>query len=69
MTESAYFSSLGRNDCYKELDAERYKIVATLDMRTSAICRDMAVHIFKRSEYAVGTTAPPFHVYCRTTTT
>lgn len=37
-------------------------------MRTSNICRDMDGHVFKRTELETGLTAPPFHVYCRTTT-
>ena len=41
MTEEAYFASEAQNDCFKELDVEQYEIVATLDSRTSEICRMM----------------------------
>lgn len=68
MTESAYFGSLARKDCFNELDVEEYQIVATLDLKTSEICRDMDGKVFKMSEYEVGVTANPFHVNCRTTT-
>lgn len=47
---------------------QQYKILATLDNRTSEICQHMDGKIFKLSEYEVGVTAPPFHVRCRTTT-
>lgn len=64
-TESAYFGSLAQKKCFEELDVERYKIVATLDNRTSVICRDMDGKVFKMSEFEAGLTAPPFHVNCR----
>lgn len=68
MTEEAYFASEAQNDCFKELDVEQYEIVATLDSRTSEICRMMDGKVFKMSEWKVGVTAPPFHPWCRTTT-
>lgn len=68
MTEEAFFSSAGQQDCFKELDVEQYEIVATLDSKTSEICRSMDGKVFKMSEWEVGVTAPPFHPWCRTTT-
>lgn len=68
MTESAYFASAAQKDCYNDLDVEEYEIVATLDSRTSKLCRDLDGHVFKMSEYKAGVTAPPFHVWCRSTT-
>ena len=68
MTESAYFGSEARKDCFKELDIDRYIIVATLDNRTSETCREMDGKVFNMSEYQIGVTAPPFHINCRTTT-
>ena len=68
MTEEAFFSSAGQQDCFKELDVEQYEIVATLDNKTSQICRSMDGKVFKMSEWKVGVTAPPFHPWCRTTT-
>ena len=68
MTESAYFSSQSRLDSYKELSVEKYKIVATLDLKTSQICRSLDGKTFAVSEYQVSVTAPPFHAHCRTTT-
>lgn len=67
-TESAFFASRATNDAYKELDVEKYEILATLDNRTSDVCREMDGKIFKRSEYKIGVNAPPFHPRCRTTT-
>lgn len=68
VTESAYFSSAAQKECFKELDVERYEIVATLDGHTSDICQEMDGKVFKMSEYEEGVTAPPFHVNCRSCT-
>lgn len=68
MTEQAYFSSAAQKDCFNDLDVEEYEIVATLDSHTSDICRFLDGKVFKMSDYKPGVTAPPFHVYCRSTT-
>lgn len=68
MTESVFFGSESRKDCFNELGVEQYEIVATLDAVTSDICREMDGKVFPMSEYQSGSTAPPFHVWCRTTT-
>ena len=68
MTESAAFASIAQKDCFKDLDVEKYEIVATLDGRTSDLCQDLDGEIFDMKDYEVGMTAPPFHPWCRTTT-
>lgn len=68
MTESSYFSSLAQKDCFKDLDVEKYEIVATLDSRTSAICQEQDGKVYNMNDYQPGVTAPPFHNYCRSTT-
>lgn len=68
MTEQAYFNSAAQKDCFNDLDVEEYEIVATLDSHTSDICRSLDGKVFKMSDYKPGVTAPPFHVYCRSTT-
>ena len=68
MTEEAYFSSAAQKDCFSELGVEQYEIVATLDTHTSDICRNLDGKHYPMSEYKAGVTAPPFHVYCRSTT-
>lgn len=68
MTEQAYFSSAAQKDSFNDLDVEEYEIVATLDSHTSDICRSLDGKVFKMSDYKPGVTAPPFHVYCRSTT-
>lgn len=68
MTEEAFFSSAAQKDCFNELGVELFEIVATLDSQTSEICQEMDGKIFPLSQWEVGVTAPPFHVWCRTTT-
>lgn len=68
MTEEAYFSSAAQRDCFNELDVEQYEIVATLDSYTSDICRSLDGKHFPMKDFQAGVTAPPFHVYCRSTT-
>lgn len=68
MTEEAYFSSLAQGECFKELDIGKYEVLATLDDRTSEICQSMDGKIFEMKDYQAGATAPPFHVFCRSTT-
>lgn len=68
MTESAAISSKAQQQCFKDLDVEKYEIVSTLDTHTSNICRDLDGKVFDMKDYAVGSTAPPFHPNCRTVT-
>lgn len=68
MTEEAYFSSAAQKDCFEELGVEQYEIVATLDSHTSDTCRSLDGKHFPMKDYQPGVTAPPFHVYCRSTT-
>lgn len=68
MTESAAISSAAQKECFKDLEVERYEILATLDSHTSDICREMDGKVFEMKDYKVGDTAPPFHPHCRSTT-
>lgn len=68
MTESAYFATESQKKAYEELDVEEYEILATLDYKTSDICRTMDGKHFKLSDMQIGVNAPPFHCYCRTVT-
>lgn len=68
MTEAAYFSSAAQKDCFVSLGVEEYEIVATIDNHTSDICRTLDKKHFPMKDYQAGVTAPPFHVYCRSTT-
>lgn len=68
MTESAYFGSVAQKNVFSDLGVEKYEIIATLDSKTSEICRRLDGEVFDMKDFQTGVTAPPFHPYCRTTT-
>lgn len=68
MTEQAFISSAAQKDAFNDLDVEEFEIVATLDSRTSEICQEMDGQHFPMKDFEPGVTAPPFHVWCRSTT-
>lgn len=67
-TEASFFSAAAQKDAFKELDVEKYEIIATLDGKTSEICRSMDSKVFNMTDFDPGVTANPFHARCRTTT-
>lgn len=66
--EMSYVASETDKIMYDEIGVKHYEILATLDGRTSQICRDMDGKVFKVEDRKTRTNAPPFHVNCRTTT-
>lgn len=67
-TESNFFHNQASLDGYEDADIDKYELLATLDTRTTPICQQMDGRVYPTSAYKVGSTAPPFHVNCRTTT-
>lgn len=67
-TESNFQATQGQKLAYEDADLELYQIVATLDLRTSEICREMDGKVFPVAKMQSGENAPPFHPFCRTTT-
>lgn len=66
-TEAAFVSGQAQADADKDADIDSYRILATLDLRTSEICREMDGKVFSYDDMEVGKNYPPFHPYCRTT--
>lgn len=66
-TESARMREQATSDSFEQHGVKKYKIFATLDTKTSSICRSMDGKIFLVSEQVVGKNCPPFHPNCRTT--
>lgn len=64
-TEGAYFTSVSQQEAYSEEGVEYQEFCATLDHRTSEICRSMDGKVFKTSEIEIGVNAPPLHCRCR----
>lgn len=69
-TEMNHIANESQKLAYKETPEvlQQYKILATLDNRTSEICQEQDGKVYKMSEWIEGVTAPPFHPNCRTTT-
>lgn len=53
---------------YRAAGIEKYQFVATLDMRTSEICRSMDNTVHEVSQARTGINFPPLHPNCRSTT-
>lgn len=67
-TETAFVKSQADKEVYKKLDVEEYEFMATLDRRTSEICRKLDGKHFKVDEAVPGENYPPMHPRCRSTT-
>lgn len=67
-TETTYIANSAEIEAYKESGISKFKFVATLDMRTSAVCAAMDGKEFEVSKAAPGVNVPPLHPWCRSTT-
>lgn len=67
-TESAYIANQAELEGYKECGIDKYRFLATLDMRTSEMCAAMDGKVFKVSEAETGKNLPPLHPWCRSST-
>ena len=60
-TEHSYFMEIASQKAYDELDIDKYKILATLDKRTSEICQKLDGEVFNVKDAVIGVNMPPFH--------
>lgn len=67
-TEANHFHTEMEAKAYEEADVEYYRFLATLDLRTSSICRSHDGKIYKTSERIKGKNYPPLHPWCRSDT-
>jgi SPP1 gp7 family putative phage head morphogenesis protein len=67
-TESSFIIEQGTLAAYKEDGVEKYQILATLDMKTSDICREQDGKVYDVDKATVGVNYPPLHIFCRSTT-
>lgn len=65
MTESARMENEGLLSYYERIGAKQLIFVATLDMKTSEICRAMDGSIIPIEDAKIGLNVPPLHPYCR----
>ncbi|MCD8376751.1 MAG: minor capsid protein [Oscillospiraceae bacterium] len=67
-TECNYIANQGHLMGYRAAGLEQYIFLATLDLRTSEICRSLDGRRFDLAQAQAGTNLPPMHPNCRSTT-
>ena len=67
-TEVNYICNNADLDAYRIAGIEEYGYLATLDLRTSEVCRSLDGTVHKVSQAKVGVNFPPMHPNCRSTT-
>lgn len=67
-TETTYVTNQMHKQAYEASDVDKYIYVATLDLRTSKVCRSLDGKTFKLKDAQVGVNYPPMHPWCRSVT-
>lgn len=67
-TETAFVKSQADKEVYTKLNIKEYEFVATLDTKTSEVCRKLDGKHFKVDEATPGKNYPPMHPRCRSLT-
>lgn len=67
-TESCYVANQAEMRSYEECGIDKYRYVATLDLRTSEICQELDGKVFEVTKQQPGVNCPPMHPNCRSTT-
>lgn len=60
-TETCYFQNQAEIEALKTMGVEKYKFIATLDSRTSNICREHDKKIYNVEDAKAGENLPPLH--------
>ena len=66
-TETCYFQNQAEIEALKTMGIEKYKFIATLDSRTSDICRGHDKKVYNVEDAKAGENLPPLHPNCRST--
>lgn len=66
-TELNYVHNQATLDSLKSANLGYFQFIATLDKRTSSVCREHDNHVYPIDEAEVGTNVPPLHPHCRST--
>lgn len=67
-TEVNHFANEAEMLSYEELDIEKYRFIATLDIRTCGECAKLDNQVFNVKDRKAGTNYPPIHANDRCTT-
>lgn len=68
LTEHSYICGDASASAYSATGVDKYQFIATLDGRTSEVCRHMDNKIVDFKDREVGVNYPPLHCFCRSTT-
>lgn len=66
-TETAEVLTRSTFDSYEEYGVQEYRFIATLDSKTSSVCRNQDGKVYKVDKRQTGINAPPMHPNCRST--
>ena len=66
-TETCYFQNQAEIEALKMMGIKKYKFIATLDSRTSDICRGHDKKVYNTEDAKAGENLPPLHPNCRST--
>lgn len=66
-TETCYFQNQAEIEALKMMGIKKYKFIATLDSRTSDICREHDKKVYNVEGAKAGENLPPLHPNCRST--
>jgi SPP1 gp7 family putative phage head morphogenesis protein len=66
-TEANFVLNEGAARGYEANGMEKYRVLATLDTKTSSVCQSQDGNVYEVAERVVGKTYPPYHPNCRTT--
>lgn len=67
-TETTYMANAAEMESYKVAEIDKYIFIATLDLRTSDICREHDNNVYEVNKAVPGENMPPLHPNCRSTT-
>lgn len=67
-TETTYIANAAEIESYKECGIDKYVFLATLDLRTSNMCREHDGKVYDVDKAIPGENLPPLHPHCRSTT-
>lgn len=67
-TEGCYIANEMQMQAYMECGVEKYRFIATLDLRTSNTCAKLDGKIFNVKDGVPDVNMPPMHPFCRSTT-
>lgn len=66
-TETNFIAGEATHKAYQEYGVKQYQFLATLDLKTSEICRSLDGKVFEEKDRKPGVNCHPMHPHCRST--